>query len=50
MDDDIREQVRQKYAQAIKSKTGCGGSTGCCGDGQQIVPNYRSRRTVQCLY
>lgn len=27
----LREQVKQKYAQAIKSKSGCCGSKGCCG-------------------
>lgn len=32
MNKDIREQVREKYAQAIKSKSSCCGSTGCCGD------------------
>ncbi len=32
MNDDIREQVRKKYAQAITAKAGCCGSTGCCGD------------------
>ena len=31
MSEDIREQVRQKYAQAIKSRSGCCGSGGCCG-------------------
>ena len=32
---DLRDKVRQKYAQAIKSRTGCGcgGSSGCCGGG-----------------
>lgn len=30
-DEEIREQVRQKYAQAIKAKNGCGGPAGCCG-------------------
>src|SRR6266540_2612095 len=37
MSEDIREQVRQKYARAIKSKSGCCGSTGCCGDSQDAV-------------
>lgn len=32
MNNDIREQVREKYAQAIKLKSSCSGSTGCCGD------------------
>lgn len=27
----MREQVKRKYAQAIKSRAGCCGSTGCCG-------------------
>ncbi len=31
MNEDIREQVRQKYAQAITNKSGCCGSAGCCG-------------------
>ena len=41
--EEIREVVRQKYAQAIKSKASCGcGSTGCCGsssgrDATQLV-------------
>jgi arsenite methyltransferase len=30
MNNDIREQVRQKYAQAITAKSGCCGSAGCC--------------------
>ena len=32
---DLRDKVRQKYAQAITSRTGgrCGGSSGCCGGG-----------------
>jgi SAM-dependent methyltransferase/N-acetylglutamate synthase-like GNAT family acetyltransferase len=29
--EDIRDQVRQKYAQAIQAKSGCCQSTGCCG-------------------
>jgi arsenite methyltransferase len=31
MSEDIREQVREKYAKAITSKSGCCGSGGCCG-------------------
>lgn len=31
MNEDIREQVRRKYAQAIMSKAGCCGAAGCCG-------------------
>jgi len=34
MKKDIRKHVREKYAQAIKSKSGCCDSSGCCG-GQQ---------------
>lgn len=37
MNEDIREQVRQKYAQAIKAKSGCCGSAGCCGDNQAAI-------------
>jgi arsenite methyltransferase len=37
MNEDIREQVRQKYAQAIKSKSGCCGLKGCCGDSQDTT-------------
>lgn len=36
MNEDIREQVRRKYAQAIKSKSGCCGSNGGCG-GQEAT-------------
>ncbi len=32
MNEDLREQVRKKYAQRIKSKLGGGCSSGCCGD------------------
>ena len=32
MNEDIREQVRIKYAQRIKSKSGGCSSSGCCGD------------------
>lgn len=31
MTEDIREQVREKYAKAIKTKSGCCGAPGCCG-------------------
>lgn len=34
MSEDIREQVKQKYAQAIKIKSGCCSSTGCCSNSQ----------------
>ncbi|MBP2635164.1 MAG: ubiE 5 [Firmicutes bacterium] len=37
MSEDIREQVRQKYAQAIRSKSSCCGSAGCCGDSQEAT-------------
>ncbi len=37
MSEDIREQVRQKYAQAITSKSGCCGSSGCCGDSRDAT-------------
>ncbi len=37
MSDDIREQVRRKYAQAITAKTECGGSAGCCGAGSKAT-------------
>lgn len=37
MNEDIREQVRQKYAQAIKSKSGYCGSTGCCEESQDVT-------------
>ncbi|MBP2627581.1 MAG: family N-acetyltransferase [Firmicutes bacterium] len=37
MKEDIREQVRQKYAQAITSKSGCCASTGCCGDNRNVT-------------
>jgi len=37
MDKGISEQIRQRYAQAIKSKSGCGGSTGFCGDSQDAT-------------
>ena len=32
MNKDIREQVKEKYAQAIKFKSSCCGLTGCCGN------------------
>src|SRR6266545_3517825 len=38
MSKDLREVVRQKYAQAITSKSGCCGSTGSCG-GRQDATN-----------
>lgn len=34
MNEDIREQVRKKYAQAIKLKSGCSDTAGCCGGSQ----------------
>ena len=37
MSEDIREQVRKKYAQAIKLKSGCCDSTGCCGGSQDTA-------------
>ncbi|MDF2499432.1 MAG: family N-acetyltransferase [Anaerosporomusa subterranea] len=37
MNEEIREQVRQKYAQAIKSKSSCSSSTGCCGGRQEAL-------------
>lgn len=39
MSKDIREIVRQKYAQAITTKSGCCGSSGCCGgrDATQVI-------------
>lgn len=37
MNEDIREQVRQKYAQAIKAKSGYCGSAGGCGDNQAAI-------------
>lgn len=37
MKEDIREQVRQKYAQAIKLKSGCCSSAGCCGGSQDAT-------------
>lgn len=35
MSEDIREQVRQKCAQVITSKSGCYSSGNCCGGDQQ---------------
>jgi len=35
--EEIREQVRQKYAQVIKTKSGCCASTGCCGGSQDTT-------------
>jgi len=37
MNTDIRAQVKEKYAQAIKSKSGCCGLTSCCGDNQDAT-------------
>jgi N-acetylglutamate synthase-like GNAT family acetyltransferase/SAM-dependent methyltransferase len=37
MSDDIRELVRQKYAQAITTKSGCCGTTGCCGGSSEAT-------------
>jgi arsenite methyltransferase len=37
MNEDIREQVRKKYAQAITRKTGCCGASGCCGGSQDAT-------------
>jgi len=31
MENDIREQVKKKYAMAIKTKSGCCSSSACCG-------------------
>ena len=38
MKEDIREQVRKKYARVITSKSGCGCSSGCCGDSRSSDP------------
>lgn len=37
MSEDIREQVRRKYAQVITSKSGCCGSAGWCGDSRDAT-------------
>jgi len=37
MNTDIREQVKEKYAQAIKSKSSCCGLTSCCGGNQDAT-------------
>lgn len=37
MSEDIREQVRKKYAEAITAKSGCCGSAGCCGGSQDAT-------------
>ncbi|MDT8901675.1 arsenite methyltransferase [Anaeroselena agilis] len=37
MNEDIREKVREKYAQAITAKSGCCGSSGCCGDSRDAT-------------
>ena len=36
MTEDIREQVRKKYSQAITAKVGCCGSAACCGSGKEL--------------
>lgn len=37
MNEDIREQVRQKYAQVITSKSGCCSSGNCCGGSEDAT-------------
>lgn len=45
--EEIREKVRQRYAQAITAKTGCGcGSSGCCGS----APNKATEMITGNLY
>ena len=37
MNEEIREQVRQRYAKAITTRAGCCGSSGCCGDSRDAT-------------
>lgn len=37
MNTDIKEVVRERYAEAAKSKSGCCGGTSCCGDPDPIT-------------
>ncbi|MDR3561395.1 MAG: arsenite methyltransferase, partial [Negativicutes bacterium] len=37
VNEDIREQVRLKYAKAITARTGCCGSAGCCGGSESVT-------------